>query len=58
MGPLTLPFINVTNGSIPIEGTNVKLVSVEDVMEWRETRRKKWLSKIAAVVNYPLRVGG
>jgi len=58
LGPLTLPLLDVINSSIPIEGTNVKLVSVEDVMEWRETRRKRWLSKIAAVVNYPSRVGG
>lgn len=33
--------------SLPIQGTNVKLNSVEDIMAWREERRKKWLSKIA-----------
>lgn len=36
--------------SLPIEGTNVRLNSVEDIMAWREERKKKWLSKIASAV--------
>jgi len=32
------------------------LETVEDIMAWREQRKKKWLSKIAAAVCVPLRV--
>jgi Nuclear fragile X mental retardation-interacting protein 1 (NUFIP1) len=37
-------------GSIPIEGTSILLDTVEDVVAWRDERKKKWLSKIAARV--------
>jgi hypothetical protein len=40
--------------SLPIQGTNIRLETVEDIMAWREQRKKKWLSKIAAAVCVPL----
>jgi len=37
-----------------IQGTNIRLETVEDIMAWREQRKKKWLSKIAAAVYLPI----
>jgi Nuclear fragile X mental retardation-interacting protein 1 (NUFIP1) len=36
--------------SLPIEGTNIQLITIEDTMAWRAERKKKWLSKIASAV--------